>query len=291
MPKIVAIDSKTGAPTSEIKIGRQIKAQTQMPNNDIAPKVEAAPIPEGQKPGIDGNSPEAKQLDPKYEALAKKESAFRTRERDFQAKEAAFKAQVAELEAAKSFKQRLLENPLEALNEAGITYDQLVEQAVNAPDASTREIKQELKTIKEAQSKLAEDAQKATQAQRESAITQIRHDVLELVDSDPNFETVKGTGSADDVVELITRTFDESGRLLSIDVAAKMVEDELFEEALKIASLGKVKAKLSPAPTQETKPQLHEAAKSMTTLTNNMTSTRPLTPRERALRVFRGEKL
>lgn len=302
MPKITAIDAKTGQPSGEVQMGRAIKAQTNAtpsPIEHVAQKaaLAAPPTPvEGQPNKSEGSNQEATQIDPKYEALARKESAFRNREREFQAKEAALESRVksAVEEALKQYKGQLKQSPLDVLNGEGVTYDQLVEQAMNAPSPETRAIHQKLQSIEDAQRKLAEDSQNSAKAQRDAAVKQIRYDIDELIQTDPQFETIKHTGSADDVQELITRTFDETGRLMTVEQAAKAVEDELFEEAIKIASLSKVKAKSAPALTPDlvtqTKQQPNQQ-QPITTLTNNMTSTRPMSARERAIMVFKGEKL
>lgn len=292
MPKVMSIDAKTGAPSAEISVGRHIKAQTQ-PFKETPPSPPQAPA-EGQNNKTDGSSPEAIPLDPKFEALAKKEASFRAKEREFQSKEAALEARVkaAVDEALGQYRGRLKAAPLDVLNEDGITYDQLVEQAVNAPDSTTREIQTKLKAIEDAQKKMVEDAQNGAKSQREAAVKQIRYDVTDLVEADAQFETIKATGSIDDVVELITKVFDETGKLMTVEQAAQKVEEELFEEAKKIAGLAKVKASFKPELTPETLQQAKQQSSQkqpMTTLTNNMTSTRPLTSRERAIKRFKGE--
>lgn len=291
MPKIQAIDAKTGQPAGEIIMGRSVKAQTQMPQDPpmSIPKEQ----PQGQSNAAEGSKQEATPLDPKFEALARKEAAFRQREREFQAREATYKEKEAKLVAAEAWQTRLKESPLDVLNELGITYDQLVEQAVNAPDSATKEIQNELKRIRQTQDKLAQDAQDGAKAQRAAAIKQIRFDAADLIEQDPQFETIKATNSIDEVVELIEREFDKTGRLLTVDQAAKMVEDELLAEAIKIASIAKVKAKMEPKqvedPLHQAKQQQSQKQQPMTTLTNQMTSTRPLTARERAIKRFKGE--
>lgn len=287
MPKITAVDAKTGQPQGEVIMGRHMKIQTQATPNpeDFQPSNMVQDAVQGQQNKSEGSKQEATPLDPKFEALARKEAAFRQREREFQAREASYKEKEAKLVQVEAWQTRLKDSPLEVLNELGITYDQLVEQAVNAPDSATKEIRNELKKIRQ-------DAQDNVKSQRQAAIKQIRFDAVDLIEQDPQFETIKATNSVDEVVELIEREFDKTGRLLTIDQAAKLVEDELFEEAKRIASIGKVKAIFKPELTPElvsnTKQQSNQQ-QPMTTLTNNMTSTRPLTARERAIKRFKGE--
>lgn len=287
MPKIAPLAAPSPIIKAKTNFNPTQKPQTMTSVEDL-PKTST---PEGQPNTIEA-SPEAKQLDPQHDALAKKESALRAREREFQAKETALEARIKTAidEALSQYKGRLKKSPLDVLNEEGLTYDQLVEQAVNMPDPATRAIQQKLEALEANQKQQVEDAKKAADGQRQAAINQIRHDTSELIESDPQFETIKSTGSVDDVVELITRTFDESGKLLTVEQAANMVENELFEEAVKIASLGKVRAKLAPQLTPEIIQEAKKEKQPATTLTNNMSSKRPMTSRERAIAVFKGEK-
>lgn len=303
MPKIATIDPQTGGKIGNAQFqGRTVKVKTNANptylnsyNETELPQAERQDYPptsEGQLPKTE-DKPEAKQLDPQHEALAKKESAIRAREREIQAKEAALEERVRQAveEALGKYRGRLKQSPLDVLNEEGLTYDQLVDQAINAPDPAARNIQQKLIEIEANQKRFEEESRKAADSQREGAIKQIRYDVQELVESDVAYETIKATESIDDVVELITRTFDKEGKLLTVDQASKMVEDELLEEAIKIASLSKVKAKLAPTLTPElVQNSKQQSPKQATTLTNDMSSKRPMTSRERAIAAFKGEK-
>lgn len=287
MPKITTIDPKSSSN------GLQIKAKTQP--TPFAPKVESKPAPtEGQSP-ITETKTEAIPLDPQHEALAKKESALRARERDYQAKEAALDARVkaAVDEALGQYRAKLKSNTLDVLNDdVGLTYDQLVEQAVNQPDPTTRAINQKLESIEKKQSKFEEDSQNAAKAQRDAAIKQLKYDASELVESDPEFETIKGANAVDDVVDEIVRYFDETGHVMTVEQAARKIENELLEDAVRIASLKKVQARLKPELTPEmvsqSKPQ---DMKQATTLTNTMSSSKPMSARERAIAVMEGRKI
>ncbi len=79
-----------------------------------------------------------------------------------------------------------------------------------------------------------------------------------------------------------------------MEEAAKEIETYLLDEAMKLAGLNKVKQRLKPAAPQAAteKPPGEPASKqsqAKPTLTNAMSATRPLTPKERAMLAFRGE--
>jgi hypothetical protein len=297
MPKIQTVDSKTGAVVGELKMGRSITAKTNAnpidPSTIQASATAAAQGTRGQPSTTEGQVV-ATPIDPKFDALAKREIAFRAKEAEFKAREAKLADQV-KVEAEKalgSYKARLKSKPLDVLNEEGLTYDQLVEQAiamVNNPQAAPQADSVNTK-LEALEKRIEESTKQAAQAQRDAAVKQLRYDAQDLVDSDPSFETIKATESIDDVVNLIVRTYDETGKMMSVDQAAKLVEEELLAEAIKIASLSKVKAKagLTPELVQETKQPIHQQ---QTTLTNNMNANRKLTARERAILAFNGKKL
>lgn len=262
-----------------------------------AKTVTAAPVTTGQPDSSEGTESEAsKLLSPEHSALARKEKAIRDREKDVQAKEAAIDARIKAAidEALGGYKTRLKSSPLDVLNEEGLTYDQLVEQAVNQPDPETRNLQSKLSQLEQTVTKQQEDIQNREKAQRDSAINQIRHNVKSLVDTDESYETIKGTENYEDVVSKIVETFDTSGILMSVEEAAKQVEEELFQEAVKISSLGKVskhmQAKLTPQLVEDQTKQPSTQQPQIKTLTNSMTNTKPMTARERALARFHGEK-
>lgn len=267
-----------------------VKANTLATPSNTPEKIPTQPTGEGQQINSEIKAEASAPIDPKFEALAKKETALREREKVFQAKEAALEARVQEAvtKAMGEYRSRVKESPLDVLNEEGITYDQLVESAVNAPDYETREIRNELKALKDAQAKLLSDSQKASESQHQAAITQLTHDVTDLVNSDPNFETIKGTESVGDVVQLIERTYSETGKIMSVEDAAKLVEEELFQEAMRIASFTKVKSRLTPEVIQESKQPPAQQQRTQT-LTNSMTTSKPMSARERAIKRFKGE--
>lgn len=246
-------------------------------------------------------------LSPHYALLARKEKALRVkaqelkaREDSFRAKEEAVKSKEAEYQSKYIPKDRFTNDTLAALSEVGITYDQLTSLILNQPkpedaaqNAAFHKLEAEIKALRDAQEaskKSYEDSQ--TNAYNQ-AVTQIRNETKQLVNSDPSFEVIKATNSVNDVVELIERTFKDDGVLLSVEEAAKEVEEYLMEEAYKLANLKKVQSKFKPAtPTQTQAPKQQETTKQpqpMKTLTNSASATRPLTARERAIAAFKGQ--
>jgi hypothetical protein len=238
-----------------------------------------------------------------YAELARKEKALR-------AKEQAWKAQLAEKEQGwqqreqeyKSKyipKDRLLTDTMGALQEAGLSYDQIVQTMMNPPSQESIINMQLQQKIKELEDKLEsrfsnyEESQKQAQSkQYEAALNSIRSEVKTMVASDPGtWEMINANGDDghDAVVAYIEDTFKETGRTISVQEAAQAIEDYLLDESVKLMQLNKIKTKLAPVPETPQAPGKPQAHKTLTH-SNAPTSTRPMSARERAIAAFKGEK-
>lgn len=257
-----------------------------------------------------------------YADLAKREKALRAKQvkqqQDLQARE----QQLAEKERQISEKERqyqqgyiskdeLKAETLRVLAEAGVSYDDLTADILNVskPDPQLMaQLNKQQAQIEELMRKL-EESNSSYKSQQEqgyqAAIKQITTDVTRLVESDPEFETIKATGSVQDVVELIEKTYHEDGYVMSNEEACKEIEEYLIEEAMKLTQIGKISKRLTPPGTttrvdgnvQSSTKSANEdnktqAATTMKTLTNaNSTSPKKMSARERAIMAFKGESV
>lgn len=258
-------------------------------------------------------------LSPQYAALARRERALRRQIQALRQKETELKAkeeQSSRYVDPDKFKQELRQraqvDPMGMMQEFGLSYDQLTNLMLNQPSAEQQEIarlKQEIQTIKEAQGKTNERFDQEQQKAYDQAVKQIRSEAENMVSSDSRFETVKEMGQVEAAVELIKLNFEKEGTLMSIEEALESVEDYLIDEAVRVAKLKKVQAKLTPAQeqavaeavqTQTTAsapkthaPSIIEKTQPMKTLTHRDTVsvTKPLSGkdrRERAILAFQG---
>lgn len=254
-------------------------------------------------------------LSRQFAQLARQERALRAKvqqqEQAWKAKEAALTAREAEIASKSSqyesgwVKQdRIKQDALTVLAEAGVSYDELTQQIINQQprdprvDATINELKAQIQELKAANETSQKSSQDQQQQAYQAAVRQIETEARNLVKSDPNFESIKATNSVKDVVELITETYNKDGILLTVEEAAQQVEDYLTEEAYKLASLSKIQKRMqanaSKQPTnataQKTQPQTPKQPQPMKTLTNATASTRQLSAKERAILAFKGEK-
>jgi hypothetical protein len=257
------------------------------PQQQPAPQVEAAPPPK-----------EADPLSPKFAALAKKEKMLRERERQWQVKEQQAKEQAERYQRLEALESKLKDSPYQTLQEMGIPYDRIANEALNgAPqiDPEIKALKDELKLLREEQNKTRSSFDEQNKIAYDQAVKQISQDVKALVDKDASFEMIKSNNQHDAVTKLIEETYKSDGVLLSVEEAASQVEKYLYEEALKYARTEKVKqAMLSEiAPKTEALPQKQQQSKQpqITTLTNRQNSSKASSERdrrERAILAFKG---
>lgn len=247
--------------------------QAHGPTHPIASPSTQSPNPVPVEPQT---SPEAAKTteDPlissKFAALARKEKALRMKYTEFQQKESELKGLQEEIAKARSFREQLKSDPLTVLNQEGITYDQLVNRAVNPASQEVIMLQRELAALKGTIERQQEDSQKIQTSQREQAEKQVSMDVKGLISSDPAYETVKDMGAEDAVTQLIVRTYDEDGILLTVDSAAKQVNDYLTAELKRIYEAPSAKKLFTPpAPVEPPK----QTTQKNTTLSNSMAAT------------------
>ena len=250
-------------------------------------------------------------LSQQYAVLARKEKALRARavqqDQALRAREAALQARETELTSKAQqdlsnyiSKDELKRNAYGKLTELGLTYDELTQQAIasQSPEAQyyarlREEMQDEIRQVREEQAKSRQTFEEQQTAAYQQAVNQIKSEVNQLVKTDPSYETIKATGSMRDVVELIEKTFQEDGTLLTVEQAADAVEDYLVEEALKLAGTKKVQSRLGSMKSQSSSTPVasgqSQQANQMKTLTNAVSNTRPLSAKERAIAAFKGQ--
>ncbi len=238
--------------------------------------------------------------------VQQQEQTFKAREESLKTKETQIAALEQQYKSGYISHDELKANTLSVLANVGVSYDELTQQILNQQprdprlNAELESLKSQIRDLKAANEQSAKAQEDQQKSSYQAAINQIRSDAKKLVSNDPAFETIRVTNSINDVVELIERTWQEDGTVLSVDEAAAQVEDYLVERLSKIVTnTGKIKQRLSQASAQAAKetPQQTQApaAKQQTqpqpmkTLTNATSSTRKLTAKERAILAFKGQ--
>lgn len=236
---------------------------------------------------------------PQMEAFARKEKQLRNMQIKMQQEKQALESKLKQYETDYIPRSKFKEDPMSVLNDAGISYEQLSEMVLNAPnmnDPTTRALMNKIKALEDKQNQTVRQQEESTKAQYQQAVKQIGNEIKMLVDSDAEYSTVKEAGMQDAVLELIEQTFQNEGYLMEVHEAAKQVENHLVEQALKLANIEKVKSKLNSQLQKPVEPVQNKAGTQpqIKTLTQNMPSqpAKRLSEKERkerALAAFYGK--
>lgn len=228
--------------------------------------------------------------------LAKREKRILAEARRIKAEKEALETQKLEYEKSYFPKKRLAEDPFGALSEAGVTYDQLTQAALNQPtptDLEVRKLKAQIEEMRAAQEQTKSMMADGEKRSYEQTINQIRADTKQLINSNASYEAIKTFGAEDEVVKRVEEAF-QKGTLPDLSEVCESVEKDLIEAGMKMMSLGKIKEKLvpiAPAPTSR------ESQPFVRTLTNSASVSSSRAPssdkarRERAMKAFLGQPI
>jgi hypothetical protein len=244
------------------------------------------------------------EVERRFAQIARQERALRAkiqqanlqlkqREEALKAKEAAIQQPAAPDLSQYIPRERLKQDALTVLEEEGVSWDALANRAMNRVPvdpmvtSTIQKLEAKIASLEKANETSQQTYQQQQKNQYEAAIKQIRSDVKQLVYTDPEFETVKAMNATKDVVELIERVYAKDGIVLSVEDAAKEVENYLVEEAMKVTQLDKIKKRMAASNASnlksEVKTQTKEQPQTTKTLTNATASARKVSARERAI--------
>lgn len=303
-PNNISVEELSAIQAPGLDKGTEIEATQETP-----PQTETAPAKvEPPKEQL----PKDPALQKQFAQLARQEKLLRQKAQqqaqELQTQKAALDAKAQELAAIEArYKgyiapDRLKADALTTLEEAGVTYDEVTQQAINRQPTDPRvlshiaKLEARIGELQEKADKAAISYQEQQQAQYQAAVKQIRLDAQALVKSNPEeFEAIAKTGSIKDVVELIERTYRKDGVVLTVEEAAQEVENYLVDEVQKLTSIGKIKKRIEQSAqatrsTQQTQSKPQTQTGPMKTLTNAASSTRKLSAKERAIARANGFK-
>ena len=199
----------------------------------------------------------------KFAALSRKEKALRDRESEYESKFEEMERRLAEYEAQSQepevdWEHMLRNDPLRALEEAGLGYDKLTELALNdgklTPDMQLAAMRQELENdyqrkFEELEERLNAKEQSEVESYYDSVQENFQDQISGVVMSDPDrYELVQASEASGLVYDVIEEHYNETGRVLDIEEAADAVESYLEEEAGKLMKLKKLSSRLGIDP-------------------------------------------
>lgn len=214
-------------------------------------------------------------LSPKFAQLARQEKQIRAAVAKMKAEREAFDAEKKAYLNGYVPKDKLKSDPLAAFSDAGISYDEIAQRLISAPqsevDPTIRALQAKIEQLESEQANFKKTNEESKSEAYKQALDSIRHKVKGVVEANPEFELIKALDQSEAVVSLIEETFKSEGYVMTEEEAAKEVEEYLAEEALKMASLDKIKKKLAPQEPAEKQPEPDKPQ--LTTLTHAVNAT------------------
>ncbi len=231
-------------PTITVKTRPNVPKQPQ-----VASPSETAPQPsttETQAAASALGAAESVQLTPQASALARKEQAYRQREQALKQRETDLADKLQKAEQYSQLMQKIQAKDYSAAEQLGIDYEgytahQLSKQESESPEqAAVKALQSEVTSIKQ------EQEAKATR-EYEATVAEYQTEIANAIASNPEFSSIKELKREDAVLQLILDSWEEDDKMLTVEQAAKDIEDFLVAEATKMAALPKVRKEVPEA--------------------------------------------
>lgn len=220
----------------------------------------------------------------KFAALSRKEKALRQQEQEWKSKLEEMEARIRSYEEKENTKEpeipldyRLKKNPLQTLDELGLSYDKLTELALNdgklTPDMQMDIMRRELedkysKELEDIRNELLERDKRMEEQKYEETINGYMAELTNFVNKSDSYELIKANDAVDLVFDVVENHYNETGKILSNEEAADLVERELEAELKRVMEKAGPKLGFGAQASQEPK---RPAAQSPT-LSNSQTS-------------------
>jgi len=271
---------------------------------ETAPTVESAPAPEvvPEAAPVAEPAPERPRAD-RFAVLARKEQEVFKKQQAVRAQQAELARQAEEIRAFQAAKQQALTNPIEALKQLGLTYEDITKFVLNdnqpTPELETASLRREIEEVKRQtqadRERLLKEQRDAAMQEQQGIIAAFREEVADYVgqhaDTYELTNLYKGESLVSDVIEEHYNEQVRAGvrnpKLLTIPEAAKQVE-EYFESEIRKAQATKKFAATTQAVASPQNGSPAAAPKLGPTLSNNLSASvtsNPQRPRTEAERV------
>jgi len=289
----IPVEETTAAPASETPTG-QASAASEAPAAPASTPTAEEILAAARAAAESKVEPERPaKVDPKFSALARKEAELHRAREAMKAEKAAIEEAHRQVVAFEEARHAAKRDPVAALQALGISYDDLTEHVLNGgkptPSAEVAALREELDQLRVEQETArarAEEAAAARLAAEHSAvIEEARSEAVAFVEANSSrYELTSINGAATLVPQVREQHFARTGKLLTVEQAADLVEKHFESLADRIAKARKVQAKAAPAaPAPAASPPAERR-----TLSNSLTastSSAPPKPRTEADRI------
>lgn len=237
----------------------RVKAKTPLIGQ---PDTTETPKAEEKKPTED-----AVRLSPQVAALARKEQRFRQQQQALEKDRATLASEKAELAQLRDLKAKLDAKDYSGL-EGVVDYNDYSQYQIDKLNGSDP-TQDALRAIQAKVDGIEKQSQAQVKRQFEAAVQERRIATEQLVDKSDQFPRIKKAKAHEAVVQHILDTWEQDSKELSVEDAAKEVEEVLLEKAKQWAALLEEEKK---APIEETKATLPPLKPGLKTLTNQVTT-------------------
>lgn len=221
----------------------------------------------------DAKPPEATvRLSPAAAAIARKEQMFRMKQQAVAKKEAELATREAEIAQLRGLQEKLKAKDYSGLDGL-VDYNDYSQYQVNKLNGSDP-VQDELRRIQEKISGMEKSAKENLNQQYEAAVQERHRAAQTLLDASPNLPRIKklGEDGRKAIVQHVLDTWEHDSEELTVEQAAKEVEEALTEKAKKWASLLEEEKKEAQELTPEEKKPLPPLKAGLKTLTQQVTS-------------------
>lgn len=237
--------------------------------------------PEEKEPPKEPREQESK----RFAILAKKEKGIQAKVQEIKLKEESINQKLTAVENFEKFKREVKNNPMLALEELGITYNQITDYVLqgkmpNKAELEYNELREEIKALRserdERDKRAADEAKKAATVNVQQTISDFKSEIGDYIKSNVDrFELVNQYGATNLVYSTVDEHFQKEKRLLSIEEAAELTE-KFLEKQVEIAmSTKKYQARVQPQSPKEAPKQNQSVPQQNAQLSNQMTSSAP----------------
>lgn len=226
--------------------------------------------------------PEQEKMSQRFALIARKEKELVRAQQELKNQIAQWQEKLKPAETYESLKSKVRENPMLALKELGVSYDDLTKYITSGkmPEGAGFEIQQvreEITRIREdlkrRDDEIAKLREKRRQESERQTITDFFREIGDYVKSNAEkYELINQLEATNLVFDTINNHFEKEQQLLSIEAAAEMVEKYLEEQADKVFKAKKYASRLGSPMKEPMKPSPTAQPR---TLTNEMTSSAP----------------
>lgn len=208
---------------------------------------EAPSTKDGQEEAPKEEVPKGPTMEERLEAMERRERALVKQLRSLREQKEEQPKEDGKLTAAE-WAERFKQNP----EEVGVTYEEMVDiygrQPETEGDRQVLALQKQIAALEERLQK-ADEAQQNRQSEAyQNAKKQLSREVGRLVEDNQDFALIGSSHSQNLVVDYIEKVYQEEGELISVEEAAKEVEDALLEQAASMAKLEKVRKQIGENP-------------------------------------------